>query len=177
MSPVGTGCSPYEAALGGAFEALPLEIRRAHLAPLVAQGTFDVDHGSHWITPTLVKLLKLPNAGRAQAVRLEVTMLGEELGWARRIGNVSLRTRQRAVGSQIVERSGLGTILFDLTARDGALVYRQSDLRIAGLPIPRVSAPMVRARVSAAPGGWYVDVVIEWRGHFICRYAGLMAAV
>lgn len=176
MTRAGRGGSPYETALGGAFETLPPEIRRAHLAPLVAQGTFDVDHGSHWITPTLVKLLKLPNAGRAQRVQLEVAARDEELLWARRIGAISLCTRQRAVGSQILERSGLGTILFDLTARDGALVYRQSDLRIAGVPVPRAIAPTVRARVSAAPGGWHVDVVIEWRGHFICRYAGLMAA-
>lgn len=176
MSPVGTGCSPYEAALGYAFEILPPEIRRAHLAPLVAEGTFDVDHGSHWITPTLVKLLKLPNAGRAQRVQLEVTARDEELLWARRIGDVSLRTRQRALGSQIVEQAGLGSIVFDLAASDGALSYRQRDLRLAGLRIPRAVAPIVTARVLAAPVGWHVDVVIEWRGHFICRYAGLMAA-
>ena len=171
------GSSPYEAALGRVFETLPPEIRRAHLAPLVATGTFDVDHGSHWITPTLVKLLKLPNAGGAQRVRLDVTARGKELFWTRRIGAVSLRTRQRAMGSRIVEQLGLGTIVFDIAASDGALSYRQCDLRLAGLRIPRSVAPRVTARVLAAPGGWHVDVVIEWRGHFICRYGGLMAAV
>lgn len=176
MTPVGTGSSPYEAALGGAFEILPPEIRRAHLAPLVAEGTFDVDHGSHWITPTLVKLWKLPNAGRAQRVQLEVTARGEELLWARRIGSVSLRTRQRAMGSRIVERAGLGSIVFDIDAADGALSYRQCALRLAGLPIPRSVAPFVTACITPAPGGWHVDVLIAWRGHFICRYAGLMAA-
>ena len=175
MALVETVRSPYEAALGGAFERLPSDVRRAHLAPLIAAGTFDVDQGTHWMTPTLVKLLHLPEAGRGQPVRLEVTGHGNELLWARRIGAVSLRTRQRAAGRRIVERAGLGTIVFDVAARDGALVYNQCGLRVAGLWIPRVVAPFVSARVSAAPGGWHVDVRVTWRTHLVCRYAGNMA--
>ena len=174
--PAGSISSPYEAALGATFEALPMEVRRAHLAPLVAAGTFDVEHGSHWFAPMLVRLLKLPGAGRARRVQLEVTAHRQELFWARRIGDVFLRTRQRAVGSKIAERSGLGTIVFDLTAQDGALVYQQSEFRVAGVPIPQLVAPVVRARVTAASGGWHVEVHVAWRGHLICRYAGLMAA-
>ena len=175
MTLVGTVRSPYEAALGGAFETLPSEVRRAHVAPLVAVGTFDVDHGSHWITPALVKLLNLPEAGRGQMVRLEVAAHGDELLWARRIGAVSLLTRQRAAGRRIVERVGLGTIVFDVAARDGALVYQQCCLRVAGLPIPRFVAPLVNARVSAAARGWHVEVRVTWRTHLVCRYAGKMA--
>ena len=175
MTLVGTVRSPYEAALGGAFETLPSEVQRAHVAPLVAVGTLDVDHGTHWMTPTLVKLFKLPNAGEAQRVQLEVTARGKELFWARRIGAVSLRTRQRAAGPRIVERAGLGTIAFDVAVRDGALVYQQCGLRLAGLPIPRFVAPFVSARVSAVSGGWQIEVRVTWRAHLVCRYAGRMS--
>lgn len=165
----------YETALREAFVALAPEVQRAHLAPLVATGTIDVEHGSYPITKPLVKLMKLPRAGRAQAVRLEVTADGEDLIWMRRIGDVSLNTRQSAAGSCIVERSGPGRIVFRLRVEDGNLLYRQTALTVAGIRVPRAIAPQVEARVSAAPGGWQVDVHVTWRTHLVCRYAGRMA--
>ena len=166
--------SPYEVALQDAFFALDPEVRRAHLAPLVAAGSVDVEHGSHWLAKRLVRLLKLPDAGRATPVRLEVTTRGDELLWARRIGSVSLCTRQQAVGSGIEERAGLGTIAFRLEAKDGALLYRQTSFRVAGIHLPSAIAPHVDARVSAVAGGWHVEVRVTWRTHLVCRYAGRM---
>ncbi len=167
--------SPYETALREAFLALDPEVQRAHLPPLVATGILDVEHGSHPLTKPLVKLMNLPRAGRAQAVRLEVTTDGDELIWMRRIGDVSLHTRQSAAGSCIVERSGLGRIVFRLRAEHGHLLYRQTAMTVAGIRVPRIIAPHVEARVSAAPGGWQVDVRVTWRTHLVCRYAGRMA--
>lgn len=167
--------SPYEAVLREAFLALDPEVQRAHLPPLVATGTLDVEHGSHPVTKPLVKLMNLPRAGRSQTVRLEVTIDGAELIWMRRIGDVSLHTRQGAAGSCIVERSGLGRIVFRLRAEHGNLLYRQTAMTIAGIRVPGIIAPHVDARVSAAPGGWHVDVRVTWRTHLVCRYAGRMA--
>jgi hypothetical protein len=44
----GSTCSmsPYHAILGEAFDTLHPNVRRAHEAPLTAEGTFDVVHGS-----------------------------------------------------------------------------------------------------------------------------------
>ena len=92
---VGTAGSPYYAALDRAFEGLDPEVRRAHIAPLVAVGSVDVEHGSHWLARRLVTALKLPSAGPAQPVRLEVTAEGDELLWSRRIG--SARDRKSVV--------------------------------------------------------------------------------
>src|SRR5690349_6289537 len=89
--------SPYEAALHDAFFSLHPQVQRAHLAPLSARGSLQVEHGPHWWTKPLIKLLKLPAAGVSEPVRLEVTAERDELVWARRIGAVDLRTRQRAV--------------------------------------------------------------------------------
>lgn len=165
----------YEAALQDAFLALDPQVQRAHLAPLVATGTIDVEHGSHPITKPLVKLMKLPRAGHAQTVWLEVRTEGDEVIWMRRIGDVSLHTRQVAAGACIVERSGLGRIVFRLRAEHGHLLYRQTAMTVAGIRVPGLIAPHVEARVSALPGGWHVDVRVTWRTHLVCRYAGKMA--
>ena len=166
--------SPYEAALQGEFLALDPEVRRAHLAPLVAVGSMDVEHGSHWLAKRLVPVLKLPHAGPATPVRLEVTAEADQLLWSRRIGSVDLRTRQQAVGAGIEEHAGLGTITFQLRTEQGSLLYRQTSLRVAGIPVPRTIAPQVEARVSGLTGGWHVEVRVTWRTHLVCRYAGRM---
>ena len=87
-----------------------------------------------------------------------------------------LRTRQRASGSRLVERSGLGRVSFDLAVEDGALMYRQSSIHFAGLPVPSSLSPRVRAVVSATAEGWRVVVTVTWRGRIVCRYAGTIRA-
>jgi hypothetical protein len=54
--------SPYQLILGEAFASLHAHVQRAHLAPL---------------------------AGRGQHVRLEVTAIGADVEWVRRIGSSS----------------------------------------------------------------------------------------
>ena len=169
--------SPYEAVLGEAFASLHGHVRRAHLPPLRAEGTIDVEHGPGWLVRALVWLMTLPAAGLCQPVRLDVTEDGSELVWTRRIGGSILRTRQRASGSRLVERSGLGRVTFDLAVEGGALLYRQSSIHIAGLPVPSSLGPRVEALVSATAEGWRVAVTVTWRGAIVCRYAGTIHAL
>jgi hypothetical protein len=164
--------SPYEAVLGPAFASLHAHVRRAHLAPLRAEGTIDVEHGAGWLARPLIWSMKLPAAGPRQPVRLVVSGNSSELVWTRRIGRSILRTRQRAIGSRLVERSGLGRVSFDLAVEDGALLYRQSSFHVAGLPVPSALSPGVGAVVSATAEGWHVAVTVTWRGRILCRYAG-----
>jgi hypothetical protein len=170
-------CSPYETVLGPAFASLHAHVRRAHLPPLCAEGSMDVEHGPGWLTPSIVWLMKLPAAGSGQPVRLDVATDGRELVWTRRIGRSVLQTRQRADGSRLVERSGLGRVSFDLFAEDGALLYRQSSIHVAGLPVPWSLGPCVGAVVSPTPEGWRVVVTVTWRGRMVCRYAGSIRAI
>ena len=171
-----TNLSPYEAVLGEAFASLHAHVRRAHLPPLRAEGTIDVEHGPGWLARPMIWLMKLPAAGPRQPVRLDVAEDGSELVWTRRIGGSILRTRQRASGSRLVERSGLGRVSFDLAVEDGALLYRQSSIHVAGLPVPSSLSPRVGAVVSATADGWRVVVTVTWRGRIVCRYAGTIRA-
>jgi len=124
----------------------------------------------------MIWLMKLPAAGPRQPVHLDVAENGSELVWTRRIGGSVLRTRQRASGSRLVERSGLGRVSFDLAVEDGALLYRQSSIHVAGLPVPSSLGPRVGAVVSATADGWHVVVTVTWRGRIVCRYAGTICA-
>ena len=136
----------------------------------------DVEHGPGWLSRALIRLMKLPAAGGRQPVELDVAARGAELLWSRRIGRIVLRTRQRASGSRLVERAGLGRVFFDLSVDEGALLYRQASLQVAGLPLPCSLSPRVSAIVSAAVEGWHVDVTVRWRDRIVCRYAGSVRA-
>ena len=166
----------YEAVLREAFASLHPHVRRAHLPPLRAEGTVDVEHGRGRLARFIIRLMNLPAAGPRQPVRLDVVGDGPELVWTRRIGGSILRTRQHARGSRLVERSGLGRVSFDLTVEDGALLYRQSSIHIAGLPMPSSLSPFVCAVISATSEGWHVAVTVTWRGRIVCRYAGTIRA-
>jgi len=149
------------------------------MPPLRAEGTLDVEHGPGWLTGPMIWLMKLPAAGSGQAVRLDVAKDGSELVWTRRIGGSVLRTRQYATaasGSRLVERSGLGRVSFDLTVENGAPLYRQSAIHVAGLRVPSSLSPRVDAVVSATEEGWRVMVTVTWRGRIVCRYAGAIRA-
>jgi hypothetical protein len=139
-----------------------------------AEGTIDVEHGPGWLARLVIWSMKLPAAGPRQPVRLDVVEDGSELVWTRRIGGSILRTRQRASGSRLMERSGLGRVSFDLVVDDGTLLYRQSSIHVAGLPVPSSLSPRVAAVVSPAAEGWDVVVTVTWRGRILCRYAGTM---
>ena len=170
--PVTNSRSLYEAVLGEAFASLHAHVRRAHLPPLRAEGTLDVEHGPGWLARPIIWLMKLPAAGFRQPVRLDVAEDGSELVWTRCIGGSVLRTRQRASGSRLVERSGIGSISFHLAVEEGALFYRQASIHVAGLRVPASVGPRVTAVVSATAEGWRVEVTVTWRGRIVCRYGG-----
>ena len=125
----------------------------------------------------MIWLMQLPAAGLRQPVRLDVANDGLEVVWTRRIGGVLLATRQHASGSMLVERSGLGRISFDLAVQDGALLYQQSAIHVAGVRVPGSLSPRVDAVVSATADGWHVVVTVTWRARMICRYSAEMRAV
>jgi hypothetical protein len=175
--PAARNCSPYEAILGEAFASLHAHVRGAHLPQLHAEGTIDVEHGPGWLARLIIRLMNLPDAGDGQPVQLDVAEDGPELIWTRRIGRTVLRTRQRAADSRLVERSGIGRVSFALAVEDGALLYRRSAIRIAGLPVPSLVSPCVSAVVSAAAEGWRVAVTVRWRERLVCRYGGNIRAL
>ena len=169
--------NPYASILGEAYASLDPAVRRAHEAPLSARGTLTVEHGHRWWTPILIRMMRLPAPGVAQPVRLQVTAAGPALTWTRRIGVSPLHTTQYAEQGRLIECSGIGRISFDLSVHHGSLVYRRHAVHVAGLRLPGPVSPHVEASVNGAQGGWSVRVEVTWRGHLVCRYAGIISAV
>jgi hypothetical protein len=101
---------------------------------------------------------------------------GDRLIWTRQIGRAVLRTVQYARGDNIIEQHGIGRIALALRVEQGSLEYRQCSMSVARVQVPAFIQPRVRARVSAMKEGWYVEVVVTWRGHLVCRYCGAMRA-
>jgi hypothetical protein len=168
---------PYATILGDAYGSLHSIVRQAHEAPLMARGTLVVEHGPRWWTPLLVRAMRLPGAGPAQPVRLELAAAGEALTWSRQIGSSPLQTIQSAESGRLIERSGIGRVTFALSVHEGSLVYRQQAFHVGGIRVPDPVSPRVHASVGAAKGGWRVWVEVSWRGHLVCRYAGIISAV
>jgi len=172
----------YRTVLGAAFDALHPHVQEAHTAPLHATGTMDVVHGAHRFTRVLAAVFRLPAAGRAQAVTLDVTEEAPttsrfEMRWNRVIGNWTLRSRQTADRGLLIEQHWPARIAFALREDGGSLVYEQRSIRVMRGPLWSGAAPQVRAEASPAAIGWHVVVEVSWRGHLICRYAGEMARV
>ena len=136
----------------------------------------DVEHAPGWLARSLIWLMNLPAAGPRQPVHLDVAEDGPDLVWTRRIGGSILRTRQRASGSRLVERSSFGRVSFELSVIDGALLYRHASIHVVGLAVPSLLSPHVKAVVSATTDGWRVVVAVEWCGWIVCRYAGAIRA-
>jgi len=173
--------SPYHAILGDAFDTLHPNVRRAHEAPLAADGTFDVVHGTHRVTPILVALMQLPAAGSGVPVALNLTIDPPRanagpitLRWERRIGRTALSTHQHAHRGLLVEEHGPGRMVFTLRAANGCLIYEHASTRFLFLHVPPALSPRVRALVSPDPDGWHVDVRVDWHGHLVCAYGGRM---
>lgn len=175
--------TPYQSLLGDRYNQLHPHVRAAH-EPLTAVGSVDVVHGTYILTPLFVRMMNLPAAASASPVTLCVTMDEASTGaeasmtWMRQIGTTRLNTRQFASDGCLVERSGPGRIEFDITADEsGALQYQRTRCRFLGVPLPEALSPHVRATVAPTTDGWHVDVIVEWRGHAICRYHGAMKPV
>jgi hypothetical protein len=172
--------SLYELLLGHEYGRVHPRVRRAHEPPLRGTGEIDVVHGDHPLAPFLVRLMKLPAAGRAKAVSLRVDASCSPdastptLTWMRQIGECRLETRQFMRHGLLVETAGLSRVAFALRVSDGGIDYEQREACVAGIRLPAAFAPRVRARVDIDPDGWSVDVTVDWRGSLICRYWGRM---
>jgi len=171
--------TPYKTLLGDQYNQLHPHVRTAH-EPLAAEGHLDVVHGGYVLTPLLVRMMNLPAAGSATPVTLIVDLdpssaPAPTMRWMRQIGSTRLNTQQFASGGCLVERSGPGRIEFNLSVDEsGGLLYQRTRCRFLGVPLPTSVTPDVRATVAPTSDGWHVAVVVQWRGHDICRYHGAM---
>jgi len=142
----------YQKLLGASWPDLDVALRRLHDSgeTVRAVGVFRVRHGSNRLASALARLARLPAAGEAVDVRLQVTARewGEE--WRRTFAGRPLVSAQSNRGAGLlVERMGIVEMRFSLEAVGGALNYQTVSvaLRLGSLrvPLPYRLSPRVMA--------------------------------
>jgi hypothetical protein len=157
----------YERIVGVGWGDLDEPVRRFHTyrGELRGAGKFAVRRGTGLAVRLLARLLGLPEAGEAAALRLSVKTLedgGER--WRRTFAGKDFITEQHAYAETLLaERTGPFEMHFSLTAEGGALAYRQvgAALRAGRLRVrlPRRLAPRIEAWERARGDG--VDVSVR----------------
>jgi len=131
----------YQKIIGASWPNLDVAVRRLHDSgeTVRAVGVFRVRHGSNRLARALARLGRLPAAGEAVDVWLQVTAREGAEEWRRTFAGCPLVSSQsdRGVGL-LVERMGIVETWFRLEAVGGALKYQTASvaLRIGSLRVP-----------------------------------------
>lgn len=174
----------YRQLLGDAWPNLALSIRTLHEAslPLRATGIFRVTHGDSWLARLLARLARLPAAGEAVEVVLQVTMQGEHEKWLRTFAGRPLVSFQypRTAG-HLVERVGLAELYLAVSECDGALCLRTVGGALCWgrwrIPLPSWLRPSVTAWERPIAGNDQIEVDISISVPLLGRlisYSGLL---
>jgi hypothetical protein len=177
----------YPRLLGDSWANLGDAVRRFHDsgATVHAVGVFQVRHGGSWLARALAWFARLPAAGDAVAVRLQVTAGAGGEEWRRTFAGRPLVSGQfgRPDGL-LAERVGITELRFRLAVAGESLTYQTVCAAVGvgswRVPLPRWLGPRVQAseRPSGNPGR--IDVSVEvgfpWLGRLIA-YAGLLTQV
>src|SRR5262249_34882516 len=127
----------------------------------------------------LARLVRLPRSGQQVPTVLQVAPDARGETWMRWFGDERLVTRQWEEDGLLVERIGLVRLVFSVGVSEGALVFRQVAAGLGfgrwRLPLPRVLAPVVRARAwAAADDGLGLRVEVAHAAGLLCCYEGVL---
>lgn len=142
----------YPRLLGASWPDLDVAMQCLHGSgeTVRAVGVFRVRHGSNSLARMLARLARLPAAGEALDMRLQITMSEEGEEWRRSFAGHPLVSAQtdRADGL-LVERMGIAEMWFRLEVVGGTLSYQTvgAALRFGSLqvPLPYWLSPRVAA--------------------------------
>jgi saccharopine dehydrogenase-like NADP-dependent oxidoreductase len=141
----------FRRVLGERFDVLPPAVRAAHAVAhcVVLDGRADVDGPESRLAGVAARLFGLPGAGRGLPVRVEIRRLrdGSE-AWERAYPGATMRSRLvagREPGT-IEERFGPLAASLAIAADPEGLTLEVTAARLFGLPLPRMLAPVSRAR-------------------------------
>jgi len=170
----------YPRVVGDGWSELPEIVRHVHggRATIRLSGHLAIQGDSSRLARFLARLVRLPRSGQQVPTVLQVAPYSSGETWMRRFGDDRLVTRQWEEDGLLVERIGLVRLVFSVAVSDGALVFRQVAAGFGfgrfWLPLPRVLAPVVRARVWAADEGLGLRVEVAHAAGLLCCYEGVL---
>jgi hypothetical protein len=142
----------YPKLLGASWCDLDVAMRHLHgsAETVRAVGVFRVRHGSNRLARTVARLARLPAAGEAVNVLLQVTTRKEGEEWRRTFaGRPLVSVQSNRPDGLLMERMGIVEVRFRLLIIGGALNYQTvgAALRLGyvRVPLPRWLRPCVTA--------------------------------
>ena len=170
-----SGASLYQRLLGPDFDRMPGALRRFHGSRdgATGAGVADVQIGSRpWIR-LLSRALRFPPQGTGVPVTVRVQPDHDREIWDRTFGSDRMRSVQWLERGRLMERVGILTFTFDVSADDTGMRFRFVKLAAFGIPVPRRLALHVDADVTGSDSGWQVAVVVRTPGsRFLTSYDG-----
>ena len=165
----------YRRLLGQQFDELPVRVRELHdlSGTSVWAGRADVERGRSWTARMVASLLRLPPAGRDQALRVTFKpSRGREI-WTREFNKTVFRSVQYQRAGLLRERVGPATFVFALEASPHGLALKLKSVRFLDLPLPQFLAPSVLTFETERDGHYQFDVEasLPFVG-LIVRYVG-----
>ena len=161
----------YARVLGAQWRQLDERLRCFHddLSGRPRQGMFRIRRGRGLLAQVTAMLFGFPDPGDAVVTRLIVTAGPNGAGpseiWHRTFGDRDFITRQwLAPDGLLAERHGGVELRLRLAAEDGALAFTSTRTAFVlgplSVPLPRVLAPRVTARIAASDAGLHVRVAL-----------------
>jgi uncharacterized protein DUF4166 len=177
----------YQKLLGASWPDLDVVLRRLHDSgeTVRAVGVFRVRRGNNRLARTMARLARLPAAGEAVDVRLQVTAQEEGEEWRRTLAGRPLVSMQYDRGAGLlVERLGIVEMLLRLEVVGKALSYQTVGavlrLGLLRVPLPYRLSPYVTAWERAVGDTNQihvsVDVAMPLLGRLIA-YDGILTQV
>lgn len=158
----------YPKLLGAAWPDLDATIRRLHESggTVHAVGVFQVRHGGNRLARALARIARLPAAGEAVDVRLQVTAQEKGEEWRRTFAGRPLVSLQFDRGDGLLaERMGIVEMRFRLEGAGGALNYQTVSAAFGlgsfQVSLPRWLSPRVTAWERAVGDMNQINVSVE----------------
>ena len=171
----------FQRFLGPDFDALPAEVRTAHLVGtgLQLQGRAKVTRGPSPWARLIAGVFGFPPA--ADDVPVTVTMTPQHGGelWVRTFADKRFQSVLKVSGDRMTERFGPLTFTLDLHVADGRLHYPVLAGRCGPLPLPRWLMPVSIASEFAKDGHFHFDVrlLAPITGGLMVHYQGWLEPV
>jgi hypothetical protein len=169
--------SLYARLLGDDWQRLSRSVQSVH-APGSAAGTLRVVRGTRWLARLIGWLFRLPRAAESAALELYVEATGTTEIWERRVGGITMRSRQHVdEAGTLVETFGPTECGFRLRVQEDGLVFEQvwARLRIGPVRVrfPAPLAPHVEATALSCERAMQVNVRISIRAvGLLLEYSG-----
>ena len=143
-----------------AFSTLPVKVQALHRATgtLIYRGEADVQRGTGLLARLCGWVTAQPPAATRVPLQVEIAATAAVERWTRDFAGHPMRSTMWASNGLLCERLGLVTFGFNLTAKDGELIWGVRRVSALGVPLPARWFDGVHARESEEAGRYHFDV-------------------